>query len=686
MTWAKHAMLKLYDGLTILIAALLLAAALPLPAFAYVDPSVMTYTIQALAGVAVALSAVLGVALRRTRKVIMRILHIDENANKEIDPLVHRTYDGREADKAAIAAKVRLHGEKRAKHLTYWGRFWRALLACLFLIGTVFVVAPLEVVAGSASSLIFGAGDVAALVVGTGIVCSTLLAVLVSFIRNRAFDIILTLIVALGLCCYVQAMFLNGPLPIADGHALDLSSYKTITVISTTAWAAIFICLLIFNHQRLRIWRMTAMGLCAFLVVVQGVGIASVATSRSVHTEDIVVTEEGLFDVGAQSNVVVFVLDTFDTQNMDQLLAEEPGVLDEFTGFTYFRDSVGSMVPTRYGIPFLLTGVMPDGSQSFNEFIDSWYTNSTLLPDLAKSGYDIGVYSDSIEGSYMGKRDIEGKEFVADYARNLQDQGAITLNPLGTLLILDKVALYRDAPWILKPLFWFYTDDVNNEAISKENADATPYTIDDVTYSNELFDRGLSIGSAENVFRFIHLNGIHIPYVLDREGHEALDGSTLEDQCVGSLAIVKAYLAELKRLGLYDEATIIITADHGDWYLTPDPITKPTSPIMLVKPAENAEEAAAPLKVSYVPTGHLDYAATIIDALGGAASSDYGPSVFEVQAGDRPRYYWMTTSDGHNDQQLIEFAINGPVLDFDNWSLTGNVIEVHAEEIKKAAA
>ncbi|WP_418954077.1 hypothetical protein, partial [Tractidigestivibacter sp.] len=47
------------------------------PALAYVDPSVMTYTIQALAAVAVALSAVLGVAFRRTRKALMRLLHID---------------------------------------------------------------------------------------------------------------------------------------------------------------------------------------------------------------------------------------------------------------------------------------------------------------------------------------------------------------------------------------------------------------------------------------------------------------------------------------------------------------------------------------------------------------------------------------------------------------------------------
>ena len=54
--------------------------ALTRPALAYVDPSVMTYTIQALAGVAVALSAVLGVVWRRARRWLLRAMHADENA------------------------------------------------------------------------------------------------------------------------------------------------------------------------------------------------------------------------------------------------------------------------------------------------------------------------------------------------------------------------------------------------------------------------------------------------------------------------------------------------------------------------------------------------------------------------------------------------------------------------------
>lgn len=65
-------------------------ALLPVTAQAYVDPSVMTYTIQALAAVVVALSAVLGVAFRRSRKVLFRILKIDENANKIVEGAVHR--------------------------------------------------------------------------------------------------------------------------------------------------------------------------------------------------------------------------------------------------------------------------------------------------------------------------------------------------------------------------------------------------------------------------------------------------------------------------------------------------------------------------------------------------------------------------------------------------------------------
>ena len=52
---------------------------------AYIDPSVMSYTVQAIAGVVIALGVVFGVVWRRIRKGANRVLGRDENAGKEIE-------------------------------------------------------------------------------------------------------------------------------------------------------------------------------------------------------------------------------------------------------------------------------------------------------------------------------------------------------------------------------------------------------------------------------------------------------------------------------------------------------------------------------------------------------------------------------------------------------------------------
>ena len=52
---------------------------------AYLDPSAATYTIQVIAGVAVAVGATAGIYFRRAKKKVQETLGIDENANKEVE-------------------------------------------------------------------------------------------------------------------------------------------------------------------------------------------------------------------------------------------------------------------------------------------------------------------------------------------------------------------------------------------------------------------------------------------------------------------------------------------------------------------------------------------------------------------------------------------------------------------------
>ena len=51
----------------------------------YIDPSVMTYAIQAVAGIVIAVGAAVGIVWRKAKKNVSNKLGIDENKNKEVE-------------------------------------------------------------------------------------------------------------------------------------------------------------------------------------------------------------------------------------------------------------------------------------------------------------------------------------------------------------------------------------------------------------------------------------------------------------------------------------------------------------------------------------------------------------------------------------------------------------------------
>ena len=52
---------------------------------AYIDPSVMSYTVQAVAGVAIASGVLFGVVWRKLKRGANKALGRDENAGKEVE-------------------------------------------------------------------------------------------------------------------------------------------------------------------------------------------------------------------------------------------------------------------------------------------------------------------------------------------------------------------------------------------------------------------------------------------------------------------------------------------------------------------------------------------------------------------------------------------------------------------------
>ena len=670
-------------------------AFLPVTAQAYVDPSVMTYTIQALAAVVVALSAVLGVAFRRSRKVLFRLLKIDENANKIVEGKVHKVdAKGAEAANAQMkeilaAEAVRLKEQKEGT-LKPKGRIGIAFLVSFFTVFTILVVAPLELVASSARDLSFNLNDVAGSVIIAGLVITLVLTVILSLLRKRVFNVASALVGAIGVASYVQAVFLNGGMPLADGHEVIWSNFTSQMIVSGLIWLAIIAAAVIFSLLKARQLRTGLLVTATALIIVQAVGVTSlwgpsIAAAMDAHAEhqQVIATREGLYNVSSKKNVVVFVLDTTDTAFVQKLYDEYPETFAPLTGFTWYRNSVGSMIPTRYGIPSLVFGSRPQPGENFNDFVYNWAQSDQYLKDIQNAGYQAGLYTDQL--NYSHYRDTAQKYSINYHeprGRGVDNQ----LDELGALSILYKTAFCRDMPWAFKPQFWYYTEDLNMRMRKTVNMDevdlsSQPYTEDDLKYYHELQHYGLSIDDSagqNGSFRFIHLLGSHPPYILDRNVERTEDPSkqNVEEQTMGAYRIVAQYIAELKRLGVYENTSFIITADHGDWYLTNTDIQQSSTPVIMYKPAgQTAEEAAQPMQISDAPVWHYDILAQTLKDMGvdQQTLSNYTTPLDESYEGEnRPRYYIETISNGKRDIFVREFVINGDANDMKNWSLTGN--------------
>ncbi len=684
--------LALHDGLYAVALTAVWVLVPATPALAYVDPSVMTYTIQALAAVAVALSAVLGVAFRRTRRALMRLLHIDEDAGRVAEPAVSRIDPAgkpaadaaaREA-LAAAGGNARGEGRRAPREAVKWPkRLLLALVVSVSLTITYFVVAPFELLAANTADLTYGLNSVWPAIVRAGLLVAVVLALVVSVTRGRAFDVVLALVSAVTLCGYLQAMFLNGTLPITNGGLVDWGLYKEPMVVSFAVWAALIAAAVVVAALKPSVSRLLNAVLAGVLIIIQSVAIASIwlnpDTAPVPKSQETVYTEQGLFDVSSKKNVVVIVLDMTDTQYVEETFADNPTMFDALDGFTWYQNSVGSLAPTRYGCSYLLTGQLPQEGEDFQDYVKSSVSRSTYLKDISDLGYDIGVYSDAGSVSHGDPSAFAG---LAKNVHPLDDGGESGLDEKGTVRVMYKAALYRDLPWMIKPFLWYYTDELNQRmSTPKEEADDlgdVPYNFDDPSFYAQLKTRGLSINNDGETgsFRFIHLLGAHFPYTMDAQG-ERVDGETTYDQqLLGSFKIVSTYLDDLKELGVYDNTTVIVTADHGRIdFMSDTPIERPTSPILFVKPAGAAHTG---LSIdATTPVWAPDVLATVIDQVSNGNQTlvaKYGTPAYNVAAtfdDKRERAFDAPTWDGNYTPHMYQFSVIGPVEDWSSWQLTG---------------
>ena len=523
-----------------------------------------------------------------------------------------------------------------------------ALYIFFALAATVCVLVPSDVYLVNAKELWFPLTDMLKYLVPSAFVVFAVLAVIYFIIPNqklKAWFAALTLGLLLGF--WLQSYVINLDYGILDGRTIEWSSYKKDAVLNTLAWIACIVLPFVALHywRAEKFYKLTKK-IAVVLLVVQVFSafyVAGVTGGKQDKTADnIILTTEEEFTVSSKDNIVVFLLDAFESKTFREIQQKNPELIKKLNGFTYYPDATSYFGLTDYSLPQMLTGKPFTNQGTYANYLKQAWKENAFYKLLRDKNYDIRLFTfDTFMRGAEGNVDnIQKAKFVVNTE---------------IFNYFKDLALFREMPHLLKKYYVIYSVVLRNPVV--EDKKAEPYRENDVAFYNKM-KNGLKLRNDKNCFRFYHLNGAHKPYTMtaDIKRVKAGSGVTQHDQAIGALKIVLEYIEMLQKSKLYDNTTFAILADHGKHSSTA------TAPLVLIKQPKAPDR---PLEVRRNPISFKGLHATLSKRFG-TESERFGKD-FSTLAEDKRTYYLVSLRN--QDIVMNEYEIQGDVEKESSWKV-----------------
>lgn len=415
-----------------------------------------------------------------------------------------------------------------------------------------------------------------------------------------------------ALCAYVQGNFLNPAFPSLDGTEIAWASYQKENRISLCFWLSgmglCLVCARLWKEKTEKAMKYLAL----FLSSVQMVTLMVLLfTTRQDSYVNYGFSKEEEFAIGSNGNIIIFLVDTLQASSMEKYLTSEAcaeGFLDDFT---FFDNAVSGGASTRVALPLLLTGVEYDPMQPLDEYVEEIWEETDFYTDLCNNGYDVRFYTtahyfsrlpDGIANNYA----VTGDSWIYDYP------------VFGTQLY--KLVNFYLMPQFLKPYFWLSENKMMSTITCAEGG----YVFDDVQFYQDFkAAQGLQ-ERYDKSFRLYHLQGVHKPYLMNENIERLEEGKDFvtEQQILqGNMKIIADYIGEMKRIGVYENSTIVILGDHGRH----EDDNLEANPAVLLKRPYEAHE----LTHNSAPVHFRNLVASIAGTIMEDYSA-YGPSLYDI--------------------------------------------------------
>ena len=527
---------------------------------------------------------------------------------------------------------------------------------------TLCILIPLDIYLTNSEEIWFSAKDILPYTILGAALSFILICIVEKFLSSKGRKYFQATLFGLTLGFFMQSYLFNPNYKLVDLVQTNWEDYATENLLNLVMWAYFFLVLIYFlkKHSAEKILG-AGKTICLMLVAVQFFSLCYVgANNTSNKREYNVLTTANLLNVSSKENIIVLVLDMFDESVFEEIRQKEPELIAQLEGFTFYPDALSIFGFTDYSLPQMLTGKAYDNSQPYSDYVqEAWDSSKRFYDILREHNYDVSVYT--------------GFHYIAKNApldNLLNQEKSLSVNRY-TLIALAKLTLFRCLPNYLKPNFIIESAELwRQEEISGE---IQPYSLSNFTFYSRL-QKGLTLLDNKNSFRWYHIIGAHMPFNMTRNIERVPPGeeSTLYEHSVGALKIALTYLQQLKELGIYDNATILILSDHGTHENGRDTFqeVKPLPLVLVKQPNEHGS-----LKISENPISYFQLQATILKRFPEAAEfgEDFSEPLLTTRlhrrislTPDHPIVEYLVEPDASNNLSWHESATLTYQPDFKN--------------------
>ena len=412
---------------------------------------------------------------------------------------------------------------------------------------------------------------------------------LVSFVYSAG-------IFAFGVGSYIQYMFINGDLVDNEGNfVLDLNMgarYYISIAVFLIVIVVVATLTVIYKQKAVKAYGYGA----AFITLIMMAATITICVGllgledKKKDILNIDATDE--YEFAYEDNTIVLVLDTFGRSVLDEQLAADPDAVDFLHDFTFYKNHDSVYCPTFPSLYHLMTEYEYTKENDENYEYDAFASDSAkkFFDELHEAGYYAGIYSIDVhpKDSMVGKIDNVGP-------------CKVSVNKTEVRKKLFDLSMYRYLPYNLKAAYQVYNP--KDGTVSYDTISPTLYN--DAFYSR-MKEWGMHINEKyEKKLTLSHLFGIHAP-VANNENCEKVEYNSVSrvQRTAGVLKLVSEYLDGLKELGIYDNSTIIVMADHGE--------LGATDSIFFIKEPYEEHDALA---VDDTEVTHHDFQKIILESL-----------------------------------------------------------------------